>query len=87
MPAVLRISEKRIKEVADVSKIKTMGRFPTVGEMFEYYSRDDISAVMYYQTKRWRILMNFGSNYMLEPTSERDTRDKILDQLLAWPEI
>lgn len=58
-----------------------MGRFPTVGEMFEYYSRDDISAVMYYQAKRWRILMNFAGNYMLEPTSERDTRDKILDQL------
>jgi hypothetical protein len=58
-----------------------MGRFPTVGEMFEYYSRDDISAVMYYQAKRWRILMNFAGSYMLEPTSERDTRDKILDQL------
>jgi len=64
-----------------MSKIRTMGRFPTVGEMFEYYSRDDISAVMYYQAKRWRILMNFAGSYMLEPTSERDTRDKILDQL------
>jgi hypothetical protein len=49
-----------------VSKIRTMGRFPTVGEMFEYYSRDDISAVMYYQAKRWRILMNFaGSGIIL----------------------
>ena len=64
-----------------MSRIRTMGRFPTVGEMFEYYSRDDISAVMYYQAKRWRILMNFAGNYILEPTSERDTRDKILDQL------
>jgi hypothetical protein len=64
-----------------VSRIKTMGRFPTVGEMFEYYSRDDISAVMYYQAKRWPILMNFAGSHMLEPTSERDTRDKILDQL------
>jgi hypothetical protein len=62
-------------------KIKTMGRFPTVGEMFEYYSRDDISAVMYYQAKRWQILMNFSGSYMLEPDSERDARDKILDQL------
>lgn len=64
-----------------MSKIKTMGRFPTVGEMFDYYSRDDIAAVMYYQTKRWRILMNFAGSYMLEPTSERDTKDKILGQL------
>lgn len=70
-----------MKEATDVSKVKTMGRFPTVAEMFEYYSRDDISAVMYYQSKRWRILMNFAGSYMLEPSSERDTRDKILDQL------
>jgi hypothetical protein len=70
-----------VKEAINVNKIKSMGRFPTVGEMFEYYSRDDISAVMYYQAKRWRILMNFAGSHMLEPASERDTRDKILDQL------
>jgi len=64
-----------------MNSIKTMGRFPTVGELFEYYSRDGISEVMYYQARRWRILMNFAGSYMLEPTSERDTRDKILGQL------
>lgn len=63
-----------------------MGRWPTVGELFEYYSRDDICAVMYYQSKRWKILMNFGDNYLLEPESERDTREKMLRKLRDFTE-
>ena len=61
---------------------KTMGRWPTKGELIEYYSRDDIVAVIYYQSKRWKILMEFGDDeYLLEPTCERDTRKKILRKL------
>ena len=58
-----------------------MGRWPTKGEFIEYYSRDDIAVVIYYQTKRWKILMQFAGDYLLKPTNERDTRDKIVQQL------
>ncbi|MCZ6680826.1 MAG: HEAT repeat domain-containing protein [Candidatus Poribacteria bacterium] len=34
-------------------KLRTMGRWPTKGELIEYYSRDDICAVIYYQSKWW----------------------------------
>ncbi|MFC1712131.1 HEAT repeat domain-containing protein [Candidatus Poribacteria bacterium] len=64
-----------------LKELRTMGRWPTVGELFEYYSREDICAVIYYQSKRWRILMNFGDNYLLEPTSEQDVRRKMLKKL------
>jgi len=58
-----------------------MGRWPTKGELIEYYSRDDICAVIYYQSKRWKILMEFGTQDLLEPTSERDAREKIIQKL------
>lgn len=63
-------------------KDRTMGRFPTLGEAIAYYSRDDICAVIYYQAKRWRILMELGENeYLLEPTSEQNTREKLVQHL------
>jgi len=60
---------------------RTMGRWPTLGELIEYYSRDDICAVIYYQSKRWKILMEFGDNRLLKPASEEDTRETIMQKL------
>ena len=67
-----------------MKKLRTMGRWPTLGELFEYYARDDICAAIYYQSKRWRILI--GSKYILEPSSERDTREKLLKKLREFAE-
>lgn len=64
-----------------MTKLRTMGRWPTKGELIEYYSRHDICAVVYYQSKRWKILMQFEDNYLLEPTSERDVREKVVQRL------
>jgi hypothetical protein len=70
-----------MKEEDTLMKLRTMGRWPTKGELCEYYARDDICAVIYYQSKRWKILMEFGDEYLLEPTSEKDAREKILGNL------
>ena len=60
---------------------RTMGRWPRLGELIEYYSRQDIGEIMYYQSTRWRILMNFGDNTLLEPRSPRDASDQIVRKL------
>ena len=62
---------------------RTMGRWPTFGELIEYYSRDDICAVIYYQSKRWRILMEFqyAKYHRFKPVSEKDTRERIVGML------
>ena len=31
-----------------MEKLRTMGRWPTKGELLEYYARDDVAAVIYY---------------------------------------
>ena len=65
-----------------MEKILTMGRWPTLGELIEYYSRDDICAVIYYQSKRWKILMGLRDNESpFEPTSESGTREEIVRTL------
>ena len=59
----------------------TLGRFPAVEELFAYYSRDDIAAVLYYQARHWRMLLDFGNSLLLDVASARETREVLLRQL------
>ena len=66
-------------------KYKTVGRWPTKEELFEYYSRDDIVAVLYAQSRRWPILLEFcNDERLVEATNERDFREEILGWLHAY---
>ena len=66
-------------------RYKTFGRWPTKEELIGYYSRDDIVAVLYAQSRRWPILLEFcDDKRLLEATSEKDARDKILGWLQAY---
>ncbi|MBI1930247.1 sigma-70 family RNA polymerase sigma factor, partial [Candidatus Poribacteria bacterium] len=64
-----------------VQVLRTMGRWPTLGELIEYYSRDDICAVIYYQSRRWKIRVKSDRKYMLEPASEKETREKLVQMV------
>jgi len=58
-----------------------MGRWPTKGELLEYYACDDVVAAIYYQARRWQLRLQFGKTCMLEPASEKDVRNTVLRQL------
>ena len=58
-----------------------MGRWPTKGELLEYYARPDVAAVLYYQTRRWQVLAQIGGDIPLQPASPADLRDTLVQAL------
>ena len=60
---------------------KTAGRWPTLGELFEYYRRDDICAAIYHQTRHGQILVQSKGRHLLTPSSEKETGPLLADHL------
>ncbi len=58
-----------------------MGRWPTKGELLEYYARPEVAAVFYYQARRWQVLVQMGEDILLQPNSEAEVRDTLLQTL------
>jgi hypothetical protein len=60
------------------------GYSPTLGEIIEYYGRDDIISVLYYQTVNWKVEMRFhGKHIALKPSGPGELREMIMESILS----
>ncbi|NKB65679.1 MAG: hypothetical protein GKR89_01340 [Candidatus Latescibacteria bacterium] len=58
--------------------VRTMGRWPTKGELLEYYARSEVVSVLYDQARRWQVLAQMGRDILLQPQRPADVRDALL---------
>lgn len=58
---------------------------PTLREIIEYYQRDDVLSIMYYQAVHWKSEMIFyGTNVPLNIRNQKELKNLILDHILKY---
>jgi HEAT repeat protein len=73
-----QIAADTVSQIASMSVARTLGRSPTLGEMREYYARDDVLCFLYDECQMRNIDIAFRKKrWPIKPTSKAHLREII----------